>query len=42
MLLDLGAKINTVDKNGDTAMHGAAYNISPLVVKRWASVARIR
>jgi ankyrin repeat protein len=33
MLLDLGADINTVDKNGDTAMHGAAFNISPLVVK---------
>ncbi len=33
MLLDLGADINTVDKNGDTVMHGAAYNISPLVVK---------
>jgi ankyrin repeat protein len=33
MLLDLGADINTVDKNGDTAMHGAAYAISPLVVK---------
>ena len=33
MLLDRGADINTVDNNGDTAMHGAAYNISPLVVK---------
>ena len=27
MLLNLGADVNTVDKNGDTAMHGAAYNI---------------
>jgi ankyrin repeat protein len=33
MLIGLGADVNTVDKNGDTAMHGAAYNISPLVVK---------
>jgi ankyrin repeat protein len=33
MLLDLGADVNTVDNNGDTAMHGAAYNAYPLVVK---------
>lgn len=33
LLLDLGADVNAVDKNGDTAMHGAAFNISPLVVK---------
>ncbi len=33
MLLDLGADVNTVDGNGDTAMHGAAYNISPRVVQ---------
>ena len=28
--------LNTVDRNGDTAMHGAAYNISPRVVQRLA------
>ena len=33
LLLDLGVDINTVDNNGDTAMHGAAYNIYPQVVK---------
>ncbi|MBZ2176242.1 MAG: ankyrin repeat domain-containing protein [Acidobacteria bacterium] len=33
LLLDRGADINTVDQNGDTAMHGAAYAISPLVIK---------
>ena len=33
LMLDHGADINTVNNNGDTAMHGAAYNISPLVVK---------
>jgi ankyrin repeat protein len=33
MLIELGADVNTVNKNGDTAMHGAAFNISPLVVK---------
>jgi ankyrin repeat protein len=33
MLVKLGADVNTVDKNGDTAMHGAAFNISPLVVQ---------
>jgi ankyrin repeat protein len=25
LLLDLGADVNAVDKNGETAMHGAAY-----------------
>jgi len=33
MLLDLGADINAVDDNGDTAMHGAAYGSFPAVVK---------
>jgi ankyrin repeat protein len=32
MLLDLGADINAVDDNGDTAMHGAAYGAYPKVV----------
>jgi uncharacterized protein len=32
-LLDLGADINTVDKNGDTAMHGAAYGNFPTIVQ---------
>jgi ankyrin repeat protein len=36
MLLALGADINTVDNNGDTAMHGAAYNIAPLVIEKLA------
>jgi ankyrin repeat protein len=33
MLLDLGADINGVNNDGDTAMHGAAYNIYPRVVE---------
>lgn len=33
LLLDLGADIDSVDSNGDTAMHGAAYNAYPLVAK---------
>ena len=33
MLIELGADVNTVNKHGDTAMHGAAYAISPLVIK---------
>ncbi len=33
MLLDLGADVNAVDDNGDTAMHGAAYGAYPSVVK---------
>ena len=33
MLLDIGADINAVNNEGDTAMHGAAYNIYPRVVE---------
>jgi uncharacterized protein len=32
-LLKLGANINTVDKNGETAMHGAAYKSLPRMVQ---------
>ena len=35
--LDLGNDINAVDKNGETAMHGAAYKNLPQVVKLIAS-----
>ena len=37
LLLDLGADINAVDNNGDTAMHGAAVNNYPRVVKLLAA-----
>jgi ankyrin repeat protein len=33
MLLDRGVNINAVDNNGDTAMHGAAYNNYPRVAE---------
>jgi ankyrin repeat protein len=33
LLLKLGAEVNVVDKNGDTAMHGAAYRNHPKVVQ---------
>ncbi len=33
MQLDLGADINTVDKNRETAIHGAVYQERPLVVQ---------
>ena len=32
-LLSLGSNVNTVDKNGETAMHGAAYKGAPKIVQ---------
>ncbi len=37
LLLALGADIDAVDRNGETAMHGAAYKSLPRVVERLAS-----
>ena len=33
LALKLGGDINAVDKNGETAMHGAAYKHAPSVVR---------
>jgi ankyrin repeat protein len=33
LVLGLGGDINTVDKNGDTAMHGAAHKHTPSVIR---------
>ena len=33
LVLSLGADINTVDKNGDTVMHGAAHKHAPSVIR---------
>lgn len=36
-LLSLGAKLDTVDRNGETAMHGAAYKSLPRMVELLAA-----
>jgi len=36
LALELGGDVNTVDKNGETAMHGAAYKSLPKIVQ-WLS-----
>jgi uncharacterized protein len=36
-LLDIGADVNTADKNGETAMHGAAYKNLPKMVELLAA-----
>jgi ankyrin repeat protein len=36
-LMSLGATVNTVDKNGETAMHGAAYKSLPKMVELLAA-----
>ena len=32
-LIDQGAEVNTIDKNNETAMHGAAYRCFPKVIE---------
>ena len=39
-LLTLGSDVNTVDKKGETAMHGAAYKSLPKMVQLLADAAR--
>jgi uncharacterized protein len=38
LLAELGAEVNHVDDNGETAMHGAAYKSLPKVVRRLAEL----